>query len=116
MCQRDCLTAWIRPSNGSKQCGQNTTKEPVMPENLPENARKVGSPPHHDLFVADADDILIVVPEVGFKDTQEASRTTVAALLEYGRNLGRKCGLVIIANNLLAQEAESRRIYAENVV
>jgi hypothetical protein len=87
-----------------------------MPENLPENARKVGSPPHHDLFVADADDILIVLPEVGFKDTQEASRTTVAALLEYARNLGRKCGLVIIANNLLAQEAESRRIYAENVV
>jgi hypothetical protein len=40
----------------------------------------------------------------------------VAALQEYARKLGRKCGLVIMANNLLAQEAESRRVYAENVV
>ena len=87
-----------------------------MPSNLPENVKKVGSAPHHDLFVAEADDILIVLPEEGFKDTPEVSRVTVAALQEYAHKLGRKCGLVIMANNLLAQEAESRRVYAENVV
>src|SRR5512146_1161446 len=87
-----------------------------MPDRLPENMKKVGSAPHHDLFIADAEDILIDLPEEGFKDTAEASRVTVAALQEYARKLGRKCGLVIMANNLLAQEPESRRVYAENIV
>jgi hypothetical protein len=77
--------------------------------------KKVGGVPHHDLMIADADDILIVVPEEGFKDTAETSRLTVAALREYTGKLGRKCGLVIIANNLLAQDAESRRNYSEGV-
>jgi hypothetical protein len=77
--------------------------------------RKVGSAPHHDLMIADADDILIVVPEEGFKDTAEASRLTVAALREYVKKLGKKCGLVVVANNLLAQEAESRRNYADGI-
>ena len=87
-----------------------------MPDHLPDNTRKVASVPHHDLLVADADDILIVLPEQGFKDTAEASLVTVAALRDYAHRLGRKCGLVIMANNLLAQEPESRRVYAENVV
>lgn len=77
--------------------------------------KQVGSAPHHDLMIAEAEDILIVVPEVGFKDTPEASRQTVAALREYAHTLGKKCGLVIVANNLLAQDSESRRIYAEGV-
>ena len=87
-----------------------------MPDNLPDNMKKVGSAPHHDLLIADADDILIVLPEEGFKDTADASRVTVAALQEYANKLGKKCGLVIMANNLLAQEPESRRVYGENVV
>jgi hypothetical protein len=77
--------------------------------------KKVGSAPQHELMIAAADDILIVVPEEGFKDTAEASHLTVAALREYAQKLGKKCGLVIIANNLLAQEPESRRIYSEEV-
>jgi hypothetical protein len=76
---------------------------------------KVGSAPHHDLMIAEADDILIVVPEQGFKDTAEASRVTLAALRDYAQKLGKRCGLVIVANNLLAQEPESRRIYADGV-
>ncbi len=87
-----------------------------MPDHLPNTLKKVGSAPHHDLLIGDAEDILIVLPEQGFKDTPEASRVTVAALREYASKLGRKCGLVILANNLLAQEPESRRIYAEEVV
>jgi hypothetical protein len=77
--------------------------------------KKVGSVPHHDLMIAEADDILIVVPEQGFKDTAEVSRLTVEALREYVGKLGRKCGLVIIANNLLSQDAESRHNYAEGI-
>ncbi len=77
--------------------------------------KKVASAPHHDLMIAEAEDILIVVPEEGFKDTPDASRVTLDALRDYARKLGKKCGLVIVANNLLAQEAESRRIYADGV-
>lgn len=76
---------------------------------------KVGSAPHHELFTPDSDYILIVVPEEGFKDTPDVSRIMVGVLREYAQKLGKKCGLVIIANNLLAQEPESRRIYAEAV-
>src|SRR5512141_1154575 len=77
--------------------------------------KKIGSVPHHDLMIAGADDILILVPEEGFKDTAEASRLTVAALRDYAGKLGKRCGLVIIANNILAQDAESRRNYGKGI-
>ncbi len=77
--------------------------------------KRVGTAPHHDLMTAGADDILIVVPEVGFKDTPDASRVTLAALRDYAQKVGKRCGLVIVANNLLAQEPESRRVYADGV-
>jgi hypothetical protein len=66
-------------------------------------------------MIAEADDILIVVPEEGFKDTAETARLTVAALREYAGKVGKKCGLVIIANNLLDLEPGARRIYAEDI-
>ena len=81
-----------------------------------EKLTSVGSAPHHDLYTEGADDILIVIPEEGFRDTAEASRVTVAALREYALKVHKKCGLVIMANNLLGQEPESRRVYAENVL
>jgi len=82
---------------------------------MPESMKKVATFPHHELFIAEADDILIVVPEAGFKDTAEFSRVTVAFLQEYARKLGKKCGLVIVVNNILDQGSESRHIYAEGV-
>ncbi len=82
---------------------------------MPATLKKVGSAPHHDLMVGDEEEFLIVVPEPGFKDTPEASRVTLVALQEYASKLSKKCGLVIVANNLLAQDPESRRIYADGV-
>jgi hypothetical protein len=77
--------------------------------------KKIASVPHHELMIADTDDILIVVPEQGFKDTADVTRSTVNALREYAQKLGKRCGLVVIANNLLSQDAESRRMYAEDI-
>ncbi len=77
--------------------------------------KSVATAPHHRLMIGDADDILIVVPDEGFKDTPEAARVTLAVLREYAKKLGRKCALVIVMNNLLAQEPESRRVYAGGV-
>ena len=82
---------------------------------MPTKLKKVGSAPHHELLTTDDADILVVVPEPGFKDDAAASRQTVACLRAYAQGIGRRCGLVVVANNLLAQEPESRRIYAEQV-
>ncbi len=82
---------------------------------MPETLTKVGSVPHHDLYTAGAENYLVVIPEIGFKDTPELSRVTVTFLRDYARKLGKKCGLIIVMNNLLAQEPESRRVYAEGV-
>ena len=82
---------------------------------MPVNLTKVATVPHHELMIAEKDDILIVVPEQGFKDTEDATRLTVAALREYAQKLGKRCGLVVVANNLLSQDAESRRIYSEDI-
>ena len=79
------------------------------------NLKKVSTVPHHELMIAEKDDILIVVPEQGFKDTKEATRLTVDALRDYAQKLGKRCGLVVVANNLLSQDAESRRIYSEDI-
>ncbi len=79
------------------------------------NMKKVGSVPHHDLMIAEADDILIVVPEAGYKDTAEVSHQVINAMREYAQKLGRKCGLIINYNNILAQDTESRHAYAERV-
>jgi len=79
------------------------------------NLKKVANVPHHELMIAEKDDILIVVPEQGFKDTADATRLTVDALREYAKKLGKRCGLVVVANNLLSQDAESRRIYSEDI-
>ena len=79
------------------------------------NLKKVANVPHHELMIAENDDILIVVPEQGFKDTADATRQTVDALREYAKKLGKRCGLVVVANNLLSQDAESRRIYSEDI-
>jgi hypothetical protein len=77
-----------------------------------EKFTKVASVPHHDLLMADTPNILILVPEAGFRDTVDLSRLTMESLRDYVTKLGRKCGIVIIANNLAAQDAESRRVYA----
>jgi hypothetical protein len=77
--------------------------------------KKVASVPHHELMIADVDNILIVVPEEGFKDTGETSRVTVEALRDYAAKLGKKCGLAIIENNIISQDPEARRNYGEGV-
>ncbi len=77
--------------------------------------KKVASVPHHELMMAEADDVLVVVPEQGFKDTADVTRLTVNALREYAQKLGKRCGLVVIVNNLLSQDAESRRLYGTHL-
>ncbi|HMU40814.1 MAG TPA: hypothetical protein PKE31_17525 [Pseudomonadota bacterium] len=80
-----------------------------------ENWKKVGTAPHHELFVGEAEDILIVIPEVGFRDTPDISRQTVQAMRGYAEKVGKRIAIIVAIGNLTAQDAESRRVYAEGV-
>lgn len=61
-------------------------------------------------------DILIVVPMPGYKDNVEAARANMEWQQNFARDLGRKCGLVVVLNNLLSQDAESRKVYSEGML
>jgi hypothetical protein len=60
-------------------------------------------------------DILIVTPESGYKDNVQAARQNMAWQQDFARKLGRKCGVVVVMNNLLSQDADSRKVYAEGL-
>lgn len=60
-------------------------------------------------------DILVVSPEPGYKDNPEAARQNMSWQQDFARKLGRKCGVVVVMNNLLSQDADSRKIYAEGL-
>lgn len=76
--------------------------------------KKIGSIPHVEYLTPDYDDILVISPEAGYKDTVERARLTTNFQQNYARALGKKCGLVVVMNNLLTQDAESRKIYSES--
>ncbi len=71
---------------------------------------KVGEVPHTE-YLCPAPDILVASPEPGYKDTPDLSRLNIEFQRQYAHNLGQRCGLVIVMNNLLAQDGESRRMY-----
>jgi hypothetical protein len=75
--------------------------------------KKVGSIPYVEYYTPGYDDILVVSPQEAYIDNQERARATVVFQQNYARSLGKKCGLIVIMNNLLSQDAESRKIYSE---
>lgn len=81
---------------------------------MPYTLKKVGSIPHVKYLTPGRDDILVISPEPAYKDNAERARATVAFQQNYARTLGRKCGLVVVMNNLLSQDAESRKVYSES--
>jgi hypothetical protein len=58
-------------------------------------------------------DIIIIVPLEGTMDNAKDARENAAFVGEYAHRLGRPVGSVVIMANMLAQEPEARRAYAE---
>lgn len=52
--------------------------------------KKVGGIPHVEYLTPGSDDILVISPEAGYKDSPERSRATVAFQQNYARALGKK--------------------------
>lgn len=78
------------------------------------NYKNVGSTVNTDYTIADPD-ILIITPKAGTVDNPEAARINVEFQTNYARDLGQKCGVVVVMTNLLAQDAETRRVYTEGM-
>lgn len=76
--------------------------------------KEIGKTTNTVVYIAESDpDILIVVPRQGTMDNSKDARENVAFYHAYARSLGKLCGSVVIMSNMLSQDAEARRAYAE---
>ena len=76
---------------------------------------KVGDTFNAEYFIFEPD-ILVINPTPGYKDNIQAARFNMEWQQNFARNLGTKCGLVVVLNNLLSQDAESRKVYSEGLL
>lgn len=76
---------------------------------------KVGDTFNTEYFMYEPD-ILIVNPTPGYKDNVEAAHSNMEWQQTFARKLGKKCGLVVVLNNLLSQDAESRKVYSDGLL
>jgi hypothetical protein len=76
--------------------------------------QSVGKTVNTDFAIADPD-ILIGTPRPGTVDNPEAARANVEFEAKYARDLGKRCCVIILVGNLLAQDAETRRVYTEGI-
>jgi hypothetical protein len=75
--------------------------------------KQVGKTTNTITFTTESDpDILVIVPKEGTMDNAKDAQENVAFFYTYARALGRPTGNAVIMTNMLAQEAEARRAYA----
>jgi hypothetical protein len=74
----------------------------------------VGNTATTDFVIADPD-ILIGIPKPGTVDNPELAKTNVEFEANYARDLGKPICVVILVDNLLKQDAETRRVYTEGL-
>lgn len=72
--------------------------------------QQVGSVAGADYYITDPD-ILLVIPQVGFVDSPQLAQRSSDFLNEYASKIGMKFGTIVVMTNVLAQDAETRRIY-----
>jgi hypothetical protein len=76
--------------------------------------KSVGKTAATDFAIADPD-ILIGTPKPGTVDNPETAKANVEFEANYARELGKRICVVILVDNLLSQDAETRRIYTEGL-
>ena len=78
--------------------------------------KNVGKTSNTDYYIAESDsDILIVVPHEGTVDNPKDARENVIFQSGYARSLEKKCSTLVVLAALVAQDAETRRIYASEM-
>jgi hypothetical protein len=72
----------------------------------------IGTRSDVDYYLVDHD-IILIVPQKDFLDNPERARESADFQDSYARQLGRKCGDVVVMANILSQDAATRRVYSE---
>jgi len=76
--------------------------------------KEIGKTTNTVVYITESDpDILLIVPREGTMDNSKDARENVAFYHEYARSLGKRCGSLVIMSNMLSQDVEARRVYAE---
>jgi len=76
--------------------------------------KEIGRTTNTVVYITESDpDILLIVPREGTMDNSKDARENVAFYHEYARSLGKRCGSLVIMSNMLSQDVEARRVYAE---
>lgn len=86
----------------------------TIPVRPPSDWIPVGRTSNSHYFRA-GEDVLVVLPDLGLKDTGPAARENVAFQLEFARRAGHPCAVVVHLASLLSQDTEARRAYAEGM-
>jgi hypothetical protein len=75
----------------------------------------IGKTTNTTVYIAESDpDLLIIIPKDGTVDSVQDARENAAFYHDYARTLGKPCGSLILMTNMLGQDAETRRVYAES--
>ena len=72
--------------------------------------QQIGTLAGADYYLADPD-IILVIPQTGYHDNVQLARQSADFLNEYVGKAEKKFATVIVMSNVLAQDAETRRIY-----
>lgn len=73
----------------------------------------LGNVPDQGDYYAIEPDIMLIVPRKDMVDTPQLARASADFQSAYARQVGKKCATIVIMSNVLAQDAETRRVYGE---
>lgn len=82
---------------------------------VPSSWKSVGVTSNTRYFITD-EDLLIVYPNPGSRDDGATARENALFQMNYAAKLGRPIGTLVVLGNLVSQDADARRAYAEHMV
>lgn len=82
---------------------------------VPSSWKSVGVTSNTRYFITD-EDLLIVYPNPGAKDDGASARENAHFQMNYAAKVGRPIGTLVVLGNLVSQDADARRAYAEHML
>ena len=70
---------------------------------------------HNTRYYLAAPDIAIIIPETGLKDDGASARVNIDFQTKWATSHSARCAVVVYMSNMLSQDSEARRIYAEGM-
>lgn len=61
------------------------------------------------------EDILLVIPDSNAKDDGTSALENAEFQIEFAKKIKKKCATIVIVSNLMSQDSDARRVYAEKM-